>query len=206
METVIDAEYRTLPGVELVTREDERIIAWRQDIASLLRCSQAAEVTDLDSERGASSDLVVIATLAKDIEIARKDCKAPILEAGRIVDQWFARLTEDLVTAKNTYQRKITSYHAEVERVRKEAEAINREVGQDVVDVPDQQKRVRSDIGTVSFVAQVDREKVQAAVDAGVREIPGVVIYPVWTFKVLDLKAVPEEYRKVGTRVNGVRW
>ena len=75
-----------------------------------------------------------------------------------------------------------------------------------MVDVPDQQKRVRSDIGTVSFVAQVDREKVQAAVDAGVREIPGVVIYPVWTFKVLDLKAVPEEYRKVGTRVNGVRW
>lgn len=205
MDTIIEAEYRTLPGVELVTREDERVIAWRQQIASHLRYAQAAQVTDQESARLAAADMTVMATLAKDIEGARKDCKAPILEAGRIVDQYFVRLTEDLMSARSTYQRKITLYHAEVERVRKEAEAINESVGEAVVDVADPQKRVRSDIGTVTFVAQVDKEKVQAAIDAGVREIPGLHIYPVWTFKVLELKRVPEEYRTTGTRVTGVR-
>jgi hypothetical protein len=52
----------------------------------------------------------------------------------------------------------------------------------------------------LTFVPQADKEKIQAAVDAGVREIPGVAIYPVWQFKVLDIKQVPEEYRKMGTR------
>lgn len=205
MERVIEAEYTTVPSVALTTREDERILAWRHEIGRHLAYAQAAEVTDLDSARAATNGMTGIASLDKDIEGARRECKAPVLEAGRIIDQYFATLTEDLKTAKATYQRKITAYHTEQERARREAEAINKVVEAEVMEVPDQQKHVRAETGTVTFMAQVDKEKVQAAIDGGVRDIKGIHIYPVWTFKVLDLKQVPEEYRKVGTRVNGVR-
>jgi hypothetical protein len=78
------------------------------------------------------------------------------------------------------------------------------------VEVPDQQKRVRSDVGTLTFVPKADTEKLQAAVGALPQpkppiEIPGVTIYCEWKFKVLKVDMLPEEYRKVGTRVNGVR-
>ena len=204
METVIDAEY-TIPSVALTNREDQRIIEWRQEIGKLLCYANAAEVKDLDTAREATNDLTAIASLDREIEEVRKACKQPALEAGRAIDQFFATLTEDLKTAKVVYAKKMATYHAEQERIRKEAEAINKAVEAEVVEVPDQQKHVRAETGTVTFMAQVDKEKVQAAIDGGVREIKGLHIYPVWTFKVLDVKQVPEEYRKVGTRVNGVR-
>lgn len=42
-----------------------------------------------------------------------------------------------------------------------------------------------------------DKEKIQEAVDGGVREIPGVMIYTVWKFDITDSKIVPEEYRRI---------
>lgn len=45
-----------------------------------------------------------------------------------------------------------------------------------------------------------DLEKIKAAVDSGVREIPGVKIYQVWEFTVDESKLVPEEYRKLSRR------
>ena len=38
--------------------------------------------------------------------------------------------------------------------------------------------------------------KIQQAVDDGIRDIPGVSIYQVWQFSVVDAKLVPKEYRR----------
>jgi ATP-dependent Clp protease ATP-binding subunit ClpA len=69
------------------------------------------------------------------------------------------------------------------------------------VEIPDQQKRVRAEVGTVSFTWVLDKDKVQSAINAGVRQIPGIHIYPVWEYKVEKLALVPEEYKKPSTRV-----
>lgn len=42
-----------------------------------------------------------------------------------------------------------------------------------------------------------DRDAIRAAVDSGTREIPGVRIFQVWEFDVVDSKAVPDVYRKL---------
>lgn len=39
-------------------------------------------------------------------------------------------------------------------------------------------------------------DKIQAAMDEGVREIPGVSFFQVWQFEVTDSKAVPKKYRR----------
>lgn len=41
-----------------------------------------------------------------------------------------------------------------------------------------------------------DQEKIAQAVKDGIRDIPGVSIYQVWQFSVVDAKIVPKEYRR----------
>ena len=72
-------------------------------------------------------------------------------------------------------------------------------------EVPDQQKRVRGAMGTLTFTPRADTEKLQSVVGALPQpkppiEIPGVTIYCEWKFKVLKVDMLPEEYRKLGTR------
>ena len=49
---------------------------------------------------------------------------------------------------------------------------------------------------TTRLKSRVDDDKIRAAIDRGVRDIPGVRIYPVWNFVVEVAKEVPKEYRK----------
>ena len=55
---------------------------------------------------------------------------------------------------------------------------------------------VKSTVGQVTLRTIPDRDAIQKSVNAGERSIPGVRIYPVWTFEIYDSAAVPAEYRK----------
>lgn len=59
---------------------------------------------------------------------------------------------------------------------------------------PVSQIGMRSTTRTKSIV---DNDAIKQAVDSGVREIPGVQIYQVWTWDILDAKEVPDEYRRL---------
>lgn len=205
MEQVIETEYTEVPTMELVPTRDERIAAWRQEIGRLLEYAKAAEVTDLDSAKRVANDLTVIKSLKDTLKETHDFYKAPYLKHGREIDQLFNILAEPLDEAKGIYGHKMATYHKEQERQRKEAEAINKTVGTPVLEVPDPQKHVRAEAGTVTFIKRVDKEKVQAAIDGGVREIRGLHIYPVWTFSVENKDIVPDEYLMTTTRTNGVR-
>jgi len=50
---------------------------------------------------------------------------------------------------------------------------------------------------TTKVKSIVDKDKIDEAVEGGVREIPGVRIYQIWMFEVTDHTKVPEEYRKL---------
>jgi len=54
----------------------------------------------------------------------------------------------------------------------------------------------RTETASATVRKIVDRDAIQRAVDAGVREIPGVRIWPVWQFEVIASADVPETYRK----------
>ena len=53
----------------------------------------------------------------------------------------------------------------------------------------------------MGITTTIDREKVDQAVAKGCQEIPGIYIWfePKW--KVLNLKMVPEEYKRKNTRL-----
>ena len=45
---------------------------------------------------------------------------------------------------------------------------------------------------------RVDEEKIQEAIDNGVRKIPGVYIYCVWKYDITDRSLIPTEYKSFG--------
>ena len=49
---------------------------------------------------------------------------------------------------------------------------------------------------TVKTRSIPDQGKIEQAVKDGIREIPGVSIYQIWQFSVVDAKSVPKEYRR----------
>jgi hypothetical protein len=60
-------------------------------------------------------------------------------------------------------------------------------------------------------MAQVDKEAVDKAIAANLPDlamptmsIPGIAIWFEPRWKVLDIKKVPDQFKKVGTRVNGI--
>lgn len=55
--------------------------------------------------------------------------------------------------------------------------------------------KIYSDLGASQIARVVDRAKISAAVEQGVREIPGVRIYQVWNYEIIEAKSVPDEYR-----------
>lgn len=90
-------------------------------------------------------------------------------------------------------------------KLREAAEQRGFKVGTDAIEerVPQVETPVRpiEQIGmrsTTRMRMNVDRDAIAKVVKNGVREIPGVHIYQVWTFDIVEASQVPETYRKPG--------
>jgi hypothetical protein len=69
------------------------------------------------------------------------------------------------------------------------------------IEVPEVPNHVRAEAGMLGFTQVLDRDKVEAAIAAGTREIKGIAIYPEWKFRILELKDVPAEFKKSSNRI-----
>ena len=200
---------------------DAKVIALSEEILKINHYAQRAAVVDPATAKVVTNDISSIATLKKAIEEKRKEYKAPVLEIARKIDQAFEMLAAPLVEADKLLRQKLLGYNQELEKQRQAALEVQRlkdelaareaEVaranGQEPppppapVAVPDEQKRVRSDIGTVSFTWVVDKGKVECAIASGIREIPGIHIWLEPRWKLLNIAHVPEEYKQKTSRL-----
>ena len=61
------------------------------------------------------------------------------------------------------------------------------------------QVRGRGSLTTASITRRVSPDLIVEAIQKGIREIPGVRIYQVWTYVIEEVEKVPNEYRKATT-------
>ena len=122
-------------------------------------------------------------------------------------------LNQMVLSRKADIQRKINEKQREYEEKKRKAEAEARAreehnknislskggdgnvkpVVPEVIEQPVSLAGLRSTVRTRSIPDQV---KIEQAVKDGIREIPGVSIYQVWQFSVVEAKIVPKEYRR----------
>lgn len=105
------------------------------------------------------------------------------------------------VQAKAEAERRTEQERLDKERAEKQKDAIFPEEVPEVKAKPVPQfvpiaAAFKTSSGSVSTISVVSHSKIQAAIDLGVREIVGVLIYPLWKFEIVEAEKVPTEYRE----------
>lgn len=163
-----------------------------------------AEVEDQEDLEELGRVLQQIVRLKKEIEKERKAVVKPFKDKAASVDKKCRTYRVKLEALERGLKKLLSDYEerrrAEQQRLLEAAEVDEEdeeavEEAEEALEKAHQSQPVK--LSGISTRDIVDKEKIQAAVDSGVREIPGVRVFCVWTFEVEDSKAVPQQYRKV---------
>lgn len=111
-------------------------------------------------------------------EAERKEYEARVAEAKAVMEAENAKTEEDRKEAL------------------KKVQAAQDEQSWAKLEAPVLATGCKSESGSSHIRKVVDKEAIEIAVNNGVREIPGVVIFQKWTFEIVDSSQVPEKYRK----------
>lgn len=177
----------TIQKIEPPTQEANQAKAEAEVILSI---SQAFTVTTHEEFVGANAELQSIKRKSKEIEAKRQELKAPILEAGRKVDDLFKPALAVLAAAEDAIKKQMISYQREQERIRREIE----EKARIELEKAERARMRAIEKGDVTKVAKLE-EKV-AAVAATVAEAPqvakvkGFSITEIWNAQVVDFMAL----------------
>jgi hypothetical protein len=171
---------------------DLDIINWNAEAIKLRDYAKVRVIKSLDDLKTATDDLSIISNLKKAMETRRQEYVRPLNDQVKTINDKYKDLMAPVIEADTITKQKMIDYCTEQERIRKEQEEINRlreeaaqkeaamnggEISEplNLVEVtPEAPKRTLTDLGT-----------------AGMRDN--------WTFVVLDLHQVPDEYKVIDT-------
>ena len=131
----------------------------------------------------------------------------PVTSSNKILDGLVMERVREIKAAEAEAQRKVEEEQRAAEEAARKEEERRRNIslakGGDgnvkpvKAEVPIQPVAQIGMMSTTRTRSIPDKFAIAAAVERGVRKIPGVNIYQQWQFEILDSKKVPEEYRKV---------
>ncbi len=181
----------TLALVEIVKMHPEldfQFIAYQKEAERILDYAKSHRV-DSDIEiRTATNDLGIISGLKKGIEERRQLYVRPINEHIKAVNSAFKLLTDPIEQADKITRDKILTYRAEVERKRREAEAIN----QAKIDLA---RREAEFSGTGEITVDTTPVIIPAAPPARIQaDTANAGTAKVWKFEVSDENLLPKEF------------
>jgi len=112
--------------VKIAPQADQAVLALHDQAIRLAEHAQALVITSDDDVRESTNDLSIIAGLKKALREEQDRWTRPIREHLESVRNIFRVFTEPIEQADNITREKIIAYRKEQERLRREAEEINR--------------------------------------------------------------------------------
>lgn len=168
--------------------------AAKQEAEVLLSMAEMFKINSHEDFLGANQELIILSKKEKAYEAQRKEMKAPIIEAGRKVDDFFKPAIDLLSKARGIIKDQMIVWQREQERIRKEIE----EKARIELEKAERARIKAIEKGDVTKVAKLE-EKV-ASIAATVSEAPeapkakGFYITEIWSANVVDVSKVPREY------------
>ena len=156
----------------------------------ILSITQAFKVESAEDFQAANVELQAIKNKAREIEKKRTELKAPILEAGRKVDELFKPALTVLKAAEDAIKGQMISWQREQERIRREAE----EAARKEIERAERARIKAMASGDATKVAKAEEKvaSIAATVAAApvVPEAKGFYITEIWSANVVDLMAL----------------
>lgn len=200
-------------------------LALQEEVTDVLATAKGLVVKSNDDYKLADANCKALLELKKKIQADFRDSKDNAYAAWKsIVAQEKGHL-DGIDEARDIYKNKMARYDDDQERLRLAdqrrleeqarklaeeqalAEAVAAEARGDdeqaaqIMKAPVEAMPVyvpKSVPKSATVIRKVpDQDKIAAAVAAGVRNIPGVLIYQQWVFKVTESKVVPDQYKRV---------
>lgn len=182
-----------------MTTETVEILSAREAAADaqteamfVLAGASAFAVTTQEEAKMASAQMNAIHVREKDIEDMRKRLKAPILEAGRAIDEEFRKPLETLRQAKAAYKRELGAFlAAERKRAAEEAERARREAEKQRAALERQQQKAEEK-GDVQKASQLAYRAATVPVVAPppAAKVSGIASTETWKAEVVDKAAL----------------
>lgn len=186
--TLVDQE--TAFVVESLEIIEDHVIEGEEelaDVAAMLGLVKE-KLNALEKKRQA-----VVGPIKKEAKKIDDQCR-PVRRKLEGLERSLKKLYSDFEMRKRAEQQRLLEEAAAEE----EDEEIEEEAGEALAPVADLKPTKMEGVTTRTIV---DKDAIEAAVANGVREIPGVRIYPVWRFEVVDTKQVPDDYKKTSVAV-----
>lgn len=173
--------------ISLRTGEDIEAHRYYEQSVKLLEYAEARVIATAEDNKMANDDLTIISRMKKAMEAKKREYLDPLREKAEAVRETYSTLMDPIIAAEKLTKSKMLAYNAELERIRKAQEEINRkrieaaqeeavlnngEISESVnlVEVlPEPAKKVSTDMGTSGQVA-------------------------VWKYEIIDVDALPREY------------
>jgi hypothetical protein len=112
--------------INIAPGQDAGVLALQGQVLGLLSYAQTRVIKSDEDVKLATDDLSLMSGLKKAIESKRKEYVDPINAHLKDINDKFKLISDPLAQADSMTRTKVLAYRAEVERIRKETEEINR--------------------------------------------------------------------------------
>ena len=177
-------------GVQALPENDLTVKQLYTDCQAILQMVRDMEVKTVDDFHLAQNRMGGIYSLKKELEAQRTSRTKPLQSQLKQINDSFKSLMEPIVEADNICQGKVMAYKREQDRLRAEAEAINRMQ----IEAAERKAALEGTLAEpVELVAPItvapDRVITESGADINTRKIK--------KWRVIDQAKVPEEYKVI---------
>ncbi len=178
------------PGMAILAVTPGQDLKVQELLTEVMKAKEYADKRVIESDRDAkdaTNDLSMMAQLKKAIEEKRKEYLGPVQQKVKEFNEAFKLLTDPLLDADRTTRSKVLSYHQEIDRKRKEAEAIAQEKA--MLEAREAALEGR-EVQAISLPPEQSASPNHVRAEAG---MAGKAVN--WKFRVVDFSLVPEKYK-----------
>ena len=195
--------------VKIKPDEELSFVALRDQVAGLLRYSEARSIISIEDVKLATEDLSLMSGVKKAIEEKRVEFTGPLNGYLKEINATFKQLSDPLAQADRITRDKVLAYRAEQERKRFEVEEINRQK----IELARREAALNQGEITVDLTPVTVPDAVPAHIFTSTGSMG---TSKMWKFEVVDFVLLPAEYKlpdlikigkviKAGVSIPGVK-
>ena len=181
-----DSSYPETALIMVEPMKDQAVTALLDEVTKSVAYAERVEIVNAEAYKSVTNDLTLIRGLKKKVTALQKEYLDPINAHMTSIRDAFKTLLEPLDRADKAISGKMLAYNAEIERVRREQEEINRKRQE----AAEQEMKLKGELTEPVGLVEVDREAPRLVRS----DIGAAGMKANWKYRIINLALLPREY------------